>query len=89
LPPPGDPQRTLSTGHSPGLIARPDAKKESKTGILRSRRHLQRTTVYLLENVSNEISATTFARRAPSSQAIHGLVSARVEDTFLNSGLYR
>jgi nicotinic acid mononucleotide adenylyltransferase len=51
--------------------------------------HLRRTSVYLLENVSSEISATDIRRRANRGQSIHGLVSARVEEYILKQGLYR
>src|SRR6516162_4383557 len=50
---------------------------------------LRRTSVYLLENVSSEVSATDIRRRAHKGQAIHGLVSARVEEYILKQGLYR
>jgi nicotinate-nucleotide adenylyltransferase len=50
---------------------------------------LQRSTVYLLENVSNEASATDIRRKANRGQSIHGLVSARVEEYILKQGLYR
>ena len=50
---------------------------------------LQRTTVYLLENVANEVSATDIRRKANRGQSIHGLVSARVEEYILKQGLYR
>ncbi len=50
---------------------------------------LQRTTVYLLENVSNEVSATDIRRKANKGQSIHGLVSARVEEYILKQRLYR
>ena len=74
----------------PDLIARPDAKKESENGNpSQVVAHLQRTTIYLLENVSNEISATDIRRRAHRGQVIHGLVSARVEEYILKQGLYR
>jgi nicotinate-nucleotide adenylyltransferase len=51
--------------------------------------HLQRTSVYLLDNVSSEVSATDVRRRAHRGQSIHGLVSARVEEYILRQGLYR
>jgi len=74
----------------PDLMARRDARKESENGHpSQVVAHLQRTTVYLLENVSNEISATDIRRRAHRGQAIHGLVSARVEEYILKQGLYR
>jgi len=50
---------------------------------------LQRSTVYLLENVANEASATDIRRKANRGQSIHGLVSARVEEYILKQGLYR
>jgi nicotinate-nucleotide adenylyltransferase len=50
---------------------------------------LQRSTVYLLESVANEASATDIRRKANRGQSIHGLVSARVEEYILKQGLYR
>jgi nicotinic acid mononucleotide adenylyltransferase len=50
---------------------------------------LRHTNVYLLENVSSDVSATDIRRRAQKGQAIHGLVSARVEEYILKQGLYR
>jgi nicotinic acid mononucleotide adenylyltransferase len=51
--------------------------------------HLHRTTVYLLENVASEVSATDIRRRAHRGQSVHGLVAARVEEYILKQGLYR
>ncbi len=51
--------------------------------------HLRRTTVYLLDNVASEVSATVVRQRARSRQSMHGLVSARVEEYILKQGLYR
>jgi nicotinate-nucleotide adenylyltransferase len=51
--------------------------------------HLHQTSVYLLENVSSEVSATEIRRRANRGQSVHGLVSARVEEYILKQGLYR
>lgn len=51
--------------------------------------HLRRTTVYLLDSVASEVSATDVRRRARHGQSIHGLVSARVEEYILKQGLYR
>jgi nicotinate-nucleotide adenylyltransferase len=74
----------------PDLMARRDAKKEAEAGhpspVVA---HLLRTTVYLLESVSSDVSATDIRRRANRGQAIHGLVSARVEEYILKQGLYR
>jgi len=50
---------------------------------------LDKTTVYLLENVSSEASATDIRRIVDRGQSIHGLVSARVEEYILKQGLYR
>jgi nicotinic acid mononucleotide adenylyltransferase len=51
--------------------------------------HLNRTSVYLLENVSSDVSATEIRKRAHRGQSIHGLVAARVEEYILKQGLYR
>lgn len=51
--------------------------------------HLGRTSIYLLENVSSEVSATDIRRRTHKGQSIHGLVAARVEEYILKQGLYR
>ena len=50
---------------------------------------LQKTTVFLLENVASETSATDIRRKVNKGQSIHGLVSARVEEYILKQGLYR
>src|SRR6266581_113618 len=74
----------------PGLMGRPNAKKETEGGPpSQVVADLQRTTIYLLENVSSEVSATEVRRRAHRGQSIHGLVSARVEESILKQGLYR
>ena len=72
----------------PDLMARPGAKKENghPSQVVAE---LQRTTVYLLENVANDVSATDIRRRANRGQSIHGLVSSRVEEYILKQGLYR
>jgi nicotinic acid mononucleotide adenylyltransferase len=72
----------------PDLIARPDAKKEADqpSEVIA---HLHKTIVYLLENVSSDVSATDVRRHANRGQSIHGLVSARVEEYILKQGLYR
>jgi nicotinic acid mononucleotide adenylyltransferase len=51
--------------------------------------HLHRSTVYLLENVNSDISATDIRRRANRGQSIHGLVAARVEEYILKQRLYQ
>jgi len=72
----------------PDLIARPDAKKEADqpSQVIA---HLHKSTIYLLENVSSEVSATDVRHQAHRGQSIHGLVSARVEEYILKQGLYR
>jgi nicotinic acid mononucleotide adenylyltransferase len=72
----------------PDLIARPDAKKETEhpSQVVAE---LHKTTVYLLENVSSDVSATDVRRRQQRGQSIHGLVSSRVEEYILKQGLYR
>jgi nicotinate-nucleotide adenylyltransferase len=74
----------------PDLMARNGSKKNAEGGHESSVvAHLQRTDVYLLENVASDISATDIRRRAQRGQSIHGLVSARVEEYILKQGLYR
>jgi nicotinate-nucleotide adenylyltransferase len=72
----------------PDLIARPDVNKaiEHPSQVVAE---LHKTTVYLLENVSSDVSATDVRRHAHRGQSIHGLVSARVEEYILKQGLYR
>ena len=74
----------------PDLTARPGGRKEMAAAppspVVA---HLRCTTVYLLENVANDASATDIRRRAQRGQSIHGLVSARVEEYILKQGLYR
>ncbi len=72
----------------PDLMARPDARKEADQPS-QVVTHLHKTTVYLLENVSSDVSATDVRRHAHRGQSIHGLVSARVEEYILKQGLYR
>jgi len=77
----------------PDALAGPTAKreKEDETIVQGSPvvARLPRTTVYLLENVASEASATDIRRKAARGQSIHGLVSARVEEYILKQGLYR
>jgi nicotinate-nucleotide adenylyltransferase len=72
----------------PDLFAGPADKKETDPPS-QLVAQLRRTSVYLLENVASDISATDIRRRANKGQAIHGLVSARVEEYILKQGLYR
>jgi len=72
----------------PDLIARADGKKEAEPPSLVVA-HLHKSTIYLLANVSSDVSATDVRRQAHRGQSIHGLVSARVEEYILKQGLYR
>src|SRR5216684_1338165 len=72
----------------PYLIARQDAKKETEQPS-QVVAHLHKTTIYLLENVSSDVSATDVRRHSQRGQSIHGLVSSRVEEYILKQGLYR
>jgi nicotinate-nucleotide adenylyltransferase len=74
----------------PDLIGR-DGKRKEGDAVHESMvvAHLHRTSVYLLENVASDVSATDIRRRAHRGQSIHGLVSARVEEYILKQGLYR
>jgi len=74
----------------PDLLAGPNAKRDGEP-VPPSQliAHLRQTSVYLLESVSSEISATDIRRKASKGQSIHGLVSARVEEYILKQGLYR
>jgi len=74
----------------PELMARDGKRKEGEAPHESSVvAHLHRTSVYLLENVASEVSATDIQRRAHREQSIHGLVAARVEEYILKQGLYR
>jgi nicotinate-nucleotide adenylyltransferase len=74
----------------PDLMARPGAKRESESDSLSQVvARLHKSTIYLLENISSDVSATDIRRRAHRGQSIQGLVSARVEEYILKQGLYR
>ena len=74
----------------PDLMARGGVRKDMES-VHESTvvAHLHSTSVYLLDNVSSDVSATDIRRRAHRGQAIHGLVSARVEEYILKQELYR
>ena len=74
----------------PDLIPRGGVRKDAES-VHESTvvAHLHRTSIYLLDNVSSDVSATDIRRRAHRGQSIHGLVSARVEEYILKQGLYR
>src|SRR6266481_3094146 len=74
----------------PELMGR-DGKRRDAEAVHESSvvAHLHRTSVYLLENVASEVSATDIRRRTHRGQAIHGLVATHVEEYILKQGLYR
>src|SRR5258706_7408072 len=72
----------------PDSIARPDTRKKAEPPC-QVVAQLHKTVVYLLENVSSDVSATDLRRHANPRQHIHGLVSSRVEEYILKQGLYR
>ena len=80
--PPGLMART----HKPGI---PNGKRDDEANPSPVVAHLEKTTVYLLENVASDVSATDIRKKAQRGQSIHGLVSARVEEYILKQGLYR
>jgi len=77
----------------PDLHARPGARQETGdedvTHASPVVAHLAHTSVYLLETVSSEVSATDIRRKVNRGHSIHGLVSGRVEEYILKQGLYR
>lgn len=81
----------------PELFARPQhvrresgthaaAPVQNETNVLA---RLRRTTIFLLDTVMSEVSATDIRRRVHRGQSIHGLVSARVEEYIGKQALYR
>jgi nicotinate-nucleotide adenylyltransferase len=77
----------------PGLQPMPDRTEDKEADAIAHASpvvaRLFKTTVFLLENVASETSATEIRRKAKKGQSIHGLVSARVEEYILKQGLYR
>jgi nicotinate-nucleotide adenylyltransferase len=73
----------------PELLGRPPLKPAEDIPDAPVIAQLRRTTVHLLEALSSDVSSTDVRRRAHRGQAIHGLVSARVEEYILKQGLYR
>jgi nicotinate-nucleotide adenylyltransferase len=77
----------------PDLHARPGGKREKEDETVAQGSpvvaRLEKSTIYLLENVESEVSATDIRRKGSHGQSIHGLVSGRVEEYILKQGLYR
>src|SRR5215831_221506 len=68
----------------PDLIAGPNTKREGEpVPASQLVAHLRKTSVYLLETVASNISATETRKLAHHRHSIHGLVSARVEEYIL------
>jgi nicotinate-nucleotide adenylyltransferase len=70
----------------PALLPVAGAAKES--GKSRSIA-LRRTTIYILDTISNDVSATAIRERLRHKRSIHGLVPPRVEDYIKKQALYR
>ena len=74
----------------PELMGRPHPRhREDASQETHVVTHLRRSTVYLLDAVSSDVSATEVRRRVRGGQSIHGLVSARVEEYIGKQALYR
>jgi len=77
----------------PDLHGRPEPKRDKGEDAIAHGSpvvaRLQNTTIYLLENVSSEVSATDIRKKCSRGQSIHGLVAPRVEEYILKQGLYR
>ena len=73
----------------PDLMAGPNARRDEDVPASQIVAKLHRTSVYLLENVASDVSATDIRKKAQRGQSIHGLVSGRVEEYILKQGLYR
>jgi nicotinate-nucleotide adenylyltransferase len=87
---PGIRSEALKLVIPPDLMASPNAKREDDpVPASQLVAHLRKTSVYLLETVSSDISATETRKRAHRGQSIHGLVSSRVEEYILKQRLYR
>jgi len=90
---PGIHLETLRLVIPPDLQGQREAEREEEDEVVAHGSpivaQLERTTVYLLENVSSDISATDIRRKVNRGQSIHGLVPGRVEEYILKQGLYR
>jgi nicotinate-nucleotide adenylyltransferase len=77
----------------PDLHGIPDGKREKEEEVIAHGSpvvaRLHKTTVYLLENVASEVSATEIRKKTNRGQSINGMVSPRVEEYILKQGLYR
>ena len=74
---------------SPGTNGKHEKEEDSVAHGAPVVARLQKTTVYVLENVASEACATDIRGKANKGQSIHGLVSARVEEYILKQRLYR
>jgi nicotinic acid mononucleotide adenylyltransferase len=50
---------------------------------------LRRTTIYVLDTVSSDVSATEVRGHLDRNESIHGLVPPRVEEYITKQALYR
>jgi nicotinate-nucleotide adenylyltransferase len=82
---PGFQIRRLREVIPPELLA-PSAAEESRDSrVIR----LKETSVYVLETVASQVSATDVRQRVERGQSVHGLVPPRVEEYITKQELYR
>jgi nicotinate-nucleotide adenylyltransferase len=70
----------------PDLFPKPGSREESLDPRAIS---LRRTTVYVLDSVSSDVSATEVRHRLDNNKSFHGLVPPRVEEYITKQALYR
>lgn len=82
---PGFPSEALRRVIPPRLLAQTPAHgKAAVSGAI----VLRNTTVYLLDTVDSNVSATSVRQRLDRGRSIHGLVPPRVEDYIKKQALY-
>ncbi len=69
----------------PALLAPKETKAARDSRVI----DLRDTTIYLLETVASEVSATDVRRRIERGQKVHGLVPPGVEEYITKQALYR
>jgi nicotinate-nucleotide adenylyltransferase len=69
----------------PALLAPNETKAARDSRVI----DLRDTTIYLLETVASEVSATDVRRRIERGQKVHGLVPPGVEEYITKQALYR
>jgi nicotinate-nucleotide adenylyltransferase len=69
----------------PALLAPTKARITRDSRVI----HLRDTTVYLLDTVASQVSATDVRQRIEHGRPVHGLVPPRVEEYITKQALYR